>query len=386
MTEQRRSVFGAVVSRVLRQRRANVHPVDDAPALRLGYVVLGAAGVHPGSAHIRVTRRVNREVVAGRMSAEQIDPSAVAAGEKGLPYDVVLVQRDAVPASASALFLQAVRASGARLVAEVDDDFFSVDARRRLVRAEYDEARIDSVEAVVRAADAVIVSTEALARVVRQFASEVVVVPNELDPEFWGGEPGPTSPREPWTGGRPDADGRVHALYMGSATHQDDLELLRPVFDGLATKDGRPVVLDVVGVTGGDPGWFERVDIPEGHHPEFVRWLRGESGRWSVGLAPLADDPFNTSKSDLKFLEYTMLGLPTVASRSTSYATVPDHGGRTASSTDDWRRAILAAVDEGPSEAAASYVSGHRLLGCSTTWADVLRRGRTARPSSPPAC
>lgn len=386
MTAKRRSVFGAVVSRVLRARSAVVPPVADAPVLRLGYVVLGAAGVHPGSAHIRVTRRVNREVVAGRMSAEQVDPLAVVDGRKRLPYDVVLVQRDAVPASVTAPFLEAVRASGIRLVAEVDDDFFGDDARRRLLRAEYDQARIDSVEAVVRAADAVIVSTEALSRVVRPFASEVVVVPNELDPEFWGDDLGPSSPREPWTGGRPDADGRVHALYMGSATHQDDLELLRPVFDGLITADGHPVVLDVVGVTGGDPGWFERVDIPEGHHPEFVRWLRGESGRWSVGLAPLADDPFNTSKSDLKFLEYTMMGLPTVASRSTSYATVPEHGGRTASTTDEWRRAISTAVTAGPSESAVSYVTGHRLLGCTTTWADVLRHGRTARPTSPPAC
>lgn len=379
-------MFGTVVSRLLRTRSAGVLSVADAPVLRLGYVVLGAAGVHPGSAHIRVTRRVNREVVAGRMSAEQVDPLAVADGGKRLPYDVVLVQRDAVPASATAPFLEAVRASGVRLVAEVDDDFFGDDARRRLLRAEYDQARIDSVEAVVRAADAVIVSTEALSRVVRPFASEVVVVPNELDPEFWGDDLGPSAPREPWTGGRPDAGGRVHALYMGSATHQDDLELLRPVFDGLITADGHPVVLDVVGVTGGDPGWFERVDIPEGHHPEFVRWLRGESGRWSVGLAPLADDPFNTSKSDLKFLEYTMMGLPTVASRSTSYATVPIHGGRTASTTDEWRRAISTAVAEGPSESAVSYVTGHRLLGCTTTWADVLRHGRTARPTSPPAC
>jgi hypothetical protein len=374
VTVRRRSVVARVASSLRRGRAAREVVPQATEPLRLGYVVHGEAGVHPGSAHIRVVRRVNHEVVAGRLAARQLSPRAVVDGETTLDVDVVLVQRDALPAELTTEFLVAVRASGCRLVAEVDDDFFSADARRRLEGAEYDRGRLDGVEAVVRAADVVVVSTDALAAVVSSSASEVVVVPNELDPEFWSDDLPVQADvplrEEEVPGGRP----RLHALYMGSSTHHEDLALLRPVFEGLVTPEGVPVVLDVVGVTDvvDDDPWYERISVPQAHHPEFVRWLRSLSARWSVGVAPLTDAPFNRSKSDLKFLEYTMLGLPTVASASVPYAEVEAHGGRLASTTDEWRRAVLAAVRDGVPESASAYVRGRRLLGSTSAWGRAI--------------
>jgi hypothetical protein len=46
---------------------------------------------------------------------------------------------------------------------------------------------------------------------------------------------------------------------------------------------------------------------------EYPNWI---CSNWQshIGIAPIADNTFNDSKSELKWLEYTALGVPTVAS------------------------------------------------------------------------
>jgi hypothetical protein len=344
---------------------------------RVGYVVHGTGGLHPATAHIRVTRPLNRAVVAGVASSLQIDP-----GEPLPDVDVVLVQRDAVPLAATSAFSDAVRRSGVPLVVDVDDDFFGPEARARLARAEYGTERIAAVEAMVRAADTVTVSTPVLRDVVAPMARQVVVVPNELDPEFW--IDGAVAPAP-----GPD-DGVVRALYAGSATHGDDLALLRDAFDGLVLRDGRAVRLEVVGVHDGtDDDWYDRLVIPDGwtHYPEYVRWMRANAGRWSVGVAPLTDTAFNRAKSDIKALDYALLGLPVVASDGPAYRPLGRYGVRlvrdaattaVGSSARAWRDAVRSSVERAGGErfGRTARLRRHtlraRMLGSSGAWERAL--------------
>ena len=48
-------------------------------------------------------------------------------------------------------------------------------------------------------------------------------------------------------------------------------------------------------------------------YPRFVEWFRRQN-HWHWGVAPLLDTPFNRSKSALKFLEYSSLGLASICS------------------------------------------------------------------------
>src|SRR5262249_45144987 len=77
-----------------------------------------------------------------------------------------------------------------------------------------------------------------------------------------------------------------------------------------------------------DGHWFERLTIPDPckPYPRFVGWLREQRARWDIALAPLADTRFNSFKSDLKWLEYSALGLPVVASDREPYAAINDGG------------------------------------------------------------
>ncbi|MFJ4074710.1 hypothetical protein [Curtobacterium sp. NPDC089991] len=344
-------------ARRLRRVVAGTPPVP-APLPVLGYVVAGGDGAHPASAHVRVVRRTEHLAASGTAEVRQVDPVAFVDGTDTTSYAAVLVQRDILPRDAVQPFLAAAAARGVRVVGEVDDDFFTESGRQRLARAEYDPDRLASIDALVRGADTVVVSTPELAEVVRPVARDVTVVPNALDPGLWTA--GATEDDDD----RPGAEHRV--LYMGTLTHAADLELLRDVFTDLTTTDGTPIRLEVIGVTDeGGADWFRRVEVPDGHYPAFSRWLVAHRERWRAGVAPLRDEEFNRAKSDLKFLEYTALGLPAVVSDRPSYAVARAHGAvAVPDDVGSWRGAVRAAVERGTAdERAVRWVTGERTIG-----------------------
>jgi glycosyltransferase involved in cell wall biosynthesis len=76
--------------------------------------------------------------------------------------------------------------------------------------------------------------------------------------------------------------------------------------------------------------------------PAFARAL--VEARPDVGLAPIADEPFNRARSELHWLEYAMAGAPTVASRLMGggpYEVIRDgEDGLLARNKSEWRAAI----------------------------------------------
>ncbi|TFV96493.1 hypothetical protein E4M00_14370 [Leifsonia flava] len=255
-------------------------------------------------------------------------------------------------------------------MAELDDDLLTDAAVDRLVSQGYDHVRLETMKRLVKFADRVIVSTPTLATSVREVNRSIVVVPNVVDPELW------TRPRPMLV--RESSDESLRVLYMGSWTHAGDLDLLRPVFARFIA-EGRPIALETVGIADHDEGWFERLDIPagRGNYPEFVSWLMDNRHRWDIAVAPLEDTEFNAQKSDLKFLEYTMLGLPTIASDVGPYKPMAAHGLRLARTEEDWHAALSEALGDRSvylSQAvnAREYVEANRTLTDSHRWINAI--------------
>lgn len=282
------------------------------------FIAKGAPGGYPGSAYVRTVARAEAALA---LLGEEI---AYTAAETWIAdpgdTDVLLVERDAVPADIVDAVVSTCRERGVRLVVDLDDDLLSPSSRARLVDGGYEEAALDGLQRIVTAADAVLVSTAELAARVGDTAREVHVVPNRLSPDVWSTDIQTVPTRRP--------NGAVRVLYMGSATHADDIEIVRSVFDGRRTRYGSTIELDVVGVLDDDDAWFTRLDVPRGErsYDRFSTWLRRRHRRWDIGIAPLTKTPFNDAKSDLKFLEYTALGLPTVASADSPYAGADERG------------------------------------------------------------
>jgi hypothetical protein len=50
------------------------------------------------------------------------------------------------------------------------------------------------------------------------------------------------------------------------------------------------------------------------------------NSNYDIGIAPLVDDVFNGCKSDIKFLDYSALGIPTICSRGSAYRAIAEAG------------------------------------------------------------
>ena len=74
---------------------------------------------------------------------------------------------------------------------------------------------------------------------------------------------------------------------------------------------------------------------------KFMKWLP-EAIDWDIALVPLENSPFNQCKSELKFIELAVLGLPGVYSDICVYNTVVEDGinGFLASNEDEWIKKI----------------------------------------------
>jgi glycosyltransferase involved in cell wall biosynthesis len=101
-------------------------------------------------------------------------------------------------------------------------------------------------------------------------------------------------------------------------------------------------------LAGADAAWFpphERITfadvVPISDYPGIL-------GDFDIGLAPLEDTRFNASKSDLKLVEYSMIGLPVIASKVTAYVDSirPGETGFLAKNPKDWLRHLKTLVEQ----------------------------------------
>lgn len=207
-----------------------------------------------------------------------------------------------------------------KLVYELDDDLWNIDYSNAAAfqwfvngydrtSGQYHNVRTN-IEANLRVADRVIVSTEPLAQLVEKFNENVVVVQNRI-PE-WLLE---------WE--RPRNE-EVTVGWMGSATHAMDWqEAAGSIARFLKQNPGVRFHL-----MGGD---YDRDLKLDKGRVQFTPWIDGVENVWraidfDIALAPLRPHVFNQSKSNLKALEAAALGIPIVASDCGPYPEFVEHG------------------------------------------------------------
>lgn len=216
-----------------------------------------------------------------------------------------------------------------KLVFELDDDLFSIDPRQNAFAATFKHAAVrQNLADNIRIADLVTVSTEPLAEVIRKINPNVVVLANCVDEKIFD------VPLVPWRG-RP-----YHSTslgWQGSATHEEDWEIVRPYVTELLNAD-TGLRMRFLGNAHGRGLPWEQLDYLRWTTDLFKHYRRVT--KFDVGLAPLNDTLFNRSKSGLRFTEYAALGVPSVCSDVPAYRAVVEHGvtGFLAKRPDQWRK------------------------------------------------
>jgi glycosyltransferase involved in cell wall biosynthesis len=165
-----------------------------------------------------------------------------------------------------------------------------------------------------RNADLVTTSTEYLAEEYREFNENVKVLPNCIDPDDWYEEPS-----------RSEGD-KVRVGLVGSTAYHHDFHRIKPLLRKL---DEDPkvqlVLMGLVKKTSDNPkvaevydkefSFWESLDNLE--HMEFVPMANYfdalDQLKLDVMLIPRRENHFNRAKSNVKYLEASMLEIPVIA-------------------------------------------------------------------------
>lgn len=266
-------------------------------------------------------------------------------------------------------------------------------------------AGADRYLSALRRCDAVLASTEILAvdmaaqqaqgAAINPQAQPPAVVSNGIDAGMRAVARGVAADRQAGRIRANGSDGRVVIGYgSGSRAHDADLALaagalrqLLSEFDNVEVRLFGPLALPEQLTDFGHR--VQRFDLlPDG---QFL-W---ELAQCDIAIAPLLDAPFNHFKSQVKYLEAGMLGLPFVAS-PTVYGNYVEHGrtGFIANSSRKWHRFLRELVTDGQlrrsmGEAARDHVRqweveaepARQLAAALQMWGMGGRIGRPAQPS-----
>jgi processive 1,2-diacylglycerol beta-glucosyltransferase len=321
-----------------------------------------------GSAYIRLLNPLRHPSIAGRIeltAGEDLQSAEVVIVDRTWKYDVTLHAVEALIAQ--------IREAGACLLYSIDDNLLDLDLSGGF-RSSFTLEQLTVIRLLAREADGLLVSTPALAERLRRMNEAIYVLPNALDERLF-----PDPALRAATATRPLVVG-----YMGTFTHDDDLYL---ILEALRAHAGH-IELQLVGgisdaaILKGFQPLSIQVLNPAGHHeyPDFIRWM-GSALQWDLGLAPLEDTPFTRCKSDIKFLDYSLMGIPGIYSRVEAYRHTVQHGvtGWLAGNTvSDWRDGLAELIHQPDLRrrlalSAGQWVGANRTLAvCATQWADAI--------------
>lgn len=292
-----------------------------------------------------------------------------------LEYDTVFVQR--LHDWESFYSLERLKAAGKRIVYDIDDDLFNITPDNPAYNT---ITRDDQLAAAncMRLADLVTTTTAELQRRLTNVLDGVspLVVPNAWDVN------------DRWSDDFGSPDGFKRILWTGGASHGADWEECFEAVDEIMTERENvrllimgflpPCVENLVQ----DPFYRSRVEFcgfrdPQTYY-EMAHHVRAE-----VGLAPLRSTGFNAAKSPIKYLEYALMGVPTVASDWLPYNDVIADGtdGRLVSDGKSWKGSIEYLLDH-PGRREEMVRAARRtcsrqfdLSRAAETWEDLLCSG-----------
>ena len=206
------------------------------------------------------------------------------------------------------------------LLLEIDDDAFNLNPENTAFESYNPNSNLEYfAEMQIRNANAVIVSTEYLKSMYSKYNENIVVIPNAIDFEKWDR-----------VKNRKTKD-IVRIGWAGGQAHAKDLNIIARIIPEILSKYPH-VEFVFLGACSESIPLGDRVKhIEKWYNIEQYPTELGKLGL-DIGIAPLRDNYFNRAKSNLKYLEYSALKIPTVASPVEPYGSIPlclayDSGG-----------------------------------------------------------
>lgn len=281
-------------------------------------------------------------------------------------YDIIVGQR--LSKHDGLQVWRGARTPFSRLVYETDDDVWTINPENWQAYTHFrDETIRDAITHGAQVADLITVSTPHLAQVMTGHTgnANVAVLPNCVP--SWvtqGPRAARARPAIGWQGGA------SHGVDVGIIVQPVRRFLKRfPAWDlRLCGTDYRPT-FRLPKARADFSTWVRVNDDPRGYYATMD---------FDIGLAPLADNDFNRSKSMIKCLEYNALGIPVIASDVEPYRDYITDGvnGFLIRYEHDWLKrmselATDAGLREKMSASAREVARAHTIEGSWSSWASA---------------
>lgn len=241
---------------------------------------------------------------------------------ESFPLTIVVSREKVSDEAIRALHILKREYPATRIWIDIDDDLFSITE----AHPEYDQyaSRLSKLRALIDLANTITVSTDGVERGLLQAGYEekqVAVIPNYLDDRIWQLEP---------TQRQTGDSSKIRILYSGTETHDADLKAvvgaIQSAQETIQEKLGKDLEVTVFGGTTADIPGLTIVRVPDSKrfYARYVPWLQGK-GPFDFAIAPLdLNNRLNKSKSALKYLEYSAMGLPAIFTEIEPYVQVID--------------------------------------------------------------
>jgi len=221
----------------------------------------------------------------------------------------IYVLQSCVDMEGIALLYQHQQENGKKIVVDTDDYLELNEDNPHAIEHKIANAK-EIIIKTLEIADAVTTTTDYLANKLKKYNKNIYVLPNYMDMERWAGRVSRNT------------SSKVRIGWVGSMTHKADIELVAEDLKKVLDRGKSELVLV------GDIRFREvfkgyRVEsmlgVPFGVYPMKLRGLQLD-----IGIAPLVDNEFNRCKSNIKALEYGLLGIPAVLSDVEPYKSFGD--------------------------------------------------------------
>ena len=315
--------------------------------------VLFISGIDGDTRRYRCVHQQEQLALKGAATAlcEDDDPQLLA---DVFEYDLIVLHR--VPFSPLIdLVIQLAHTQGKPVVFETDDLIFvpELEAHIGFVDTLAPEAArrfrsdLARLEETFQRCDCVLTATEFLAQEARRRGKPVYVARNAPSAEMFQLSEQAWAQRQQRVSQEAQRSTVVLAYFSGTGSHNRDFQTIAgPLVWVLSTYP--QTWLHIGGQLDLGPAFepfWDRI-----RRTPYVTWreLPQIIAQTDINLAPLEpDNPFCQAKSEIKFVEAALVGVPTVASRVEAYEQAIIHGqdGFLAVTPDDWRSALQTLLD-----------------------------------------
>lgn len=257
-------------------------------------------------------------------------------------FDYIILQRDYFDFKIVDVLLDKSNTLNFKIIYEIDDDLIHIDESNN--GYDYYMSIKDKLEHIISNSDIITVTTDNLKNQIDYLNDNIYVISNRLIDSWF----------EQANSSKSKYENIIKIGYMGSVYHSWDLVLITEAIKnvkGYFSKKGYEIIFEVIGGTTEMLEGAEMIEVPSDcqYYFNFVNWFKNAIC-WDIAVAPLEQSNINFSKSELKYLEYAVLGIPGIYSDIGPYSKCIVHGENgllvSTNSSKEWGENIIRLIED----------------------------------------